>query len=66
MVHPHTNKGYTVARRATVYTAVGVVYATTETLTARRTMEYDLRQYPCLCCCQHLVTLVLYYYYFIC
>ena len=43
---------------------VAVVYATTETLTANRHMEYDLRQDPCVCRCQHLVTLVFFFIYY--
>ena len=54
---PTPTTAYSVALRATVHTVVGVVYATTETLSARRHMEYDCVRIHELCCCQHLVTL---------
>ena len=56
MVHHHTHSNILLLCEPP-YISVGVVHATTETLTARRHMEYDLCQDPCGCCCHCLVTL---------
>jgi len=65
MVHPHVNNSMHGCSVSHSVSLVGVVYATTETMTARRHMEYDLRQDPCvlLPASRHLV---LHYYYLIC
>jgi len=48
MVHQHTNKD-TLRLTEQHCVLLWVVVCTTETLTARIHMEYDLRQYPCVC-----------------
>ena len=56
MVHNHTNRVHHQRPEGHGMPTVAAVYATTETLTARRHMEYDCVRIHGLCCCQCLVT----------